>query len=537
MENYIRLLVKWGYRFFRWSGTAYVQSWILFHKGNSTPFYNDARIHELISIRSKSLTNPRLFEYKAPANKREVETLLKEIRETKDDIKYLRELGRMTWLDYRLQDATKKEILDYLIVCFKERDFWECAMDVGIRGINLVMLYHHLNDRLTLIEKERYAGMIKKCLRYVLFNIEYSYIKTNHLATNLSSLLVMSSFLGYKRIEMFSELALSRVIGSMTKDGVFYERSSGYTNIMLENSIIYSLYENKKNKYFASIFPIAIRSSSFSIDYIFESNYDHLRAQEILFNYGDNDSGRIFCMSSLDYSRDDIIYFFQKNKYKSSSMTSNILEVRGFRCALICTDTGQVKKGGHGHNDKGMFVLSLNGFPYIVDNGCSVYTGDQRLRNFYRSTKSHSTLYFDCEQNSLSKGMFVLPETSKFVTFKKYKSSLLGIYDTGSYLHERNITIIDNEGLLISDVFVSETVPKFVLNLHPDVSYAHDKSILVLSHSKSHDKIALEFSDNIRISEEESFYSYGYGNISQSKRLMIQVRDVSNVISVKINVA
>src|SRR5207247_696182 len=59
---------------------------------------------------------------------------------------------------------------------------------------------------------------------------------------------------------------------------------------------------------------------------------------------------------------------------------------------IACMPNGQHGRGGHNHNDKGSFELTLAGRDVIVDGGCFVYTADPATRNAFRSTAAHNTL-------------------------------------------------------------------------------------------------------------------------------------------------
>jgi hypothetical protein len=70
---------------------------------------------------------------------------------------------------------------------------------------------------------------------------------------------------------------------------------------------------------------------------------------------------------------------------------------------------GQKGNGGHAHNDKLSFELSVDGKDIIVDAGTYLYTPLQDERNKFRSTASHNTLIVkDEEQNEWMSGRYGL---------------------------------------------------------------------------------------------------------------------------------
>jgi len=70
-------------------------------------------------------------------------------------------------------------------------------------------------------------------------------------------------------------------------------------------------------------------------------------------------------------------------------------------------------RGGHAHNDKLSFELCVDGEDVIVDPGTYVYTADPYLRNLFRGTEYHNTIFFEgVEQNELQ-GLFSLNSDAK----------------------------------------------------------------------------------------------------------------------------
>lgn len=59
---------------------------------------------------------------------------------------------------------------------------------------------------------------------------------------------------------------------------------------------------------------------------------------------------------------------------------------------VVCGPIGTNGKGGHSHNDKLSFVLSLGRSEIFVDPGIYVYTASKHYYDHYRSVQSHNTL-------------------------------------------------------------------------------------------------------------------------------------------------
>src|SRR5207248_7763058 len=58
-----------------------------------------------------------------------------------------------------------------------------------------------------------------------------------------------------------------------------------------------------------------------------------------------------------------------------------VIRKRDAYLAVTCGPNGLAGAGGHGHNDKLSFEVSVDGRDIVVDGGCPVYTADPATRN------------------------------------------------------------------------------------------------------------------------------------------------------------
>ena len=80
---------------------------------------------------------------------------------------------------------------------------------------------------------------------------------------------------------------------------------------------------------------------------------------------------------------------------------------------------GQNGNGGHCHNDKLSFELTINNIPIIIDPGTFVYTPFPKNRNQYRSTSYHNTVCIKkSEQNRFNNNLFSLSYDVNNITNK-----------------------------------------------------------------------------------------------------------------------
>jgi len=109
---------------------------------------------------------------------------------------------------------------------------------------------------------------------------------------------------------------------------------------------------------------------------------------------------------------------------------------------------GQNGLGGHSHNDKGSFELSVDGIDVVVDPGTYVYTPIPQKRNAFRSVRSHNTIIADdMEQNNWEKGNDGL--------FTMYNQSNCNLLDFGKNFLKIEVTygkIIHVREFIISKV-------------------------------------------------------------------------------------
>ncbi|HPG56768.1 MAG TPA: heparinase II/III family protein [Candidatus Wallbacteria bacterium] len=140
------------------------------------------------------------------------------------------------------------------------------------------------------------------------------------------------------------------------------------------------------------------------------------------------DAGKIF------YGRDELKYIKTTVVYKdlanrSSSLTNNLKNIiyKNFGIYLFKSDrlylavfagpNGQNGNGGHGHNDKLSFELSIDGKDLIVDAGTYFYTPLPERRNQFRSVRAHSVpIHCGREQNEWlpgTDGLFSMTDSTK----------------------------------------------------------------------------------------------------------------------------
>jgi len=173
----------------------------------------------------------------------------------------------------------------------------------------------------------------------------------------------------------------------------------------------------------------------------------------------------------------------------------------------------------HSHSDGLSIELSLNSKDLLVDSGTYSYNLDRNLREYFRSTRAHNTVYLGFDQ-STQVGSFRWidqPKTILRKTDKGFSGEIL--YRNGSR-HFREV-VIEDEKIVIKDV-VSNKKRKFIeinYHFHPDrnIKIVDDSTIIV------DDQFVLKIKSNKKyhLKITESLYSKSYLKLTKRQNLKI----------------
>ncbi len=214
--------------------------------------------------------------------------------------------------------------------------------------------------------------------------------------------------------------------------------------------------------------------------------------------------------------------------FPNAGIATQLLD-RGW-LGVSCGESGQGGRGGHGHNDKNSFELNVNQLDFVVDGGCPAYTYDPNMRNRFRSTAMHSTIYVEgVEQNNWPsgiKGLFMLPEKASPELMIENGSVIKGLHYGFGVCHTRRFNLLMN-GLQIDDHFEDDRDRYIVFNLHPKVSVTSSKSndnliSFVLQH-KDGTALRLDVTGGSTFDVLPGAYSVGYMRPLENNRLRIKI--------------
>jgi uncharacterized heparinase superfamily protein len=124
--------------------------------------------------------------------------------------------------------------------------------------------------------------------------------------------------------------------------------------------------------------------------------------------------------------------------------------------------------GGHAHADALSLTVTIGGKPLLIDPGTGTYTTDARVREQFRSTKSHNTVTVDGGSQSLTDGPFHWKRRA--VTTPRVWHAADGFdYFEAAHdgyrpaLHRRHVMSVHDDLLIVMDlVFVADRRPESV---------------------------------------------------------------------------
>ncbi|MDD5659868.1 MAG: alginate lyase family protein, partial [Actinomycetota bacterium] len=207
-----------------------------------------------------------------------------------------------------------------------------------------------------------------------------------------------------------------------------------------------------------------------------------------------------------------------------------------FSLLILCGPNGQKNKGGHSHNDKLSIVLNVNDSGIFTDPGTYVYTPADKLRNEFRSCKSHNTICIDgFEQNRFITGNpFVMADDAKAKLNKSIENDDYYFFSGKHYgylklkdsvIHERQLLFDKNKSsLIIKDMlkgnqahhdygcsFILAPDLKFDVGANDTVIFRVREELNFYFMPVSDHKISFEVTD--------AFYSCGYGKKRKTSKL------------------
>lgn len=358
------------------------------------------------------------------------------------DIKVPWELSRLQWLlpvgqayilegDEEYAAFARSMIEDWIVanpVCRGPN--WICAMDVALRGISIVWLFHACKKSKSWRDEDFIERLIKALLlhgRFVDLNLEYADVNGNHLTSDLAGLTIMGITLGGQGlagewVERSWDILSEELPKQVLSDGVCHEASLPYHRLVAELFLLPMLARQNVG------LPVE-RGYRSHVKKMADITHAATRPDGSIPIWGDADDGRalplgtqsindhrylVETLATMDKPTnaptwDETLWWLGAGTTKPSKLPAR--ETSAFADAgvyimrtndsVVFVDAGPVGmagRGGHGHNDCLSVDVTLAGTPLIVDPGAYVYTSDWQARNWFRSTAAHNTPQIDGEE-------------------------------------------------------------------------------------------------------------------------------------------
>ena len=264
------------------------------------------------------------------------------------------------------------------------------------------------------------------------------------------------------------------------------------------------------------------------------SNYSSWEVNDVreLLSLGGEYFNNTLLKNSGAIKKEDKLWIFtslkrEQEKYYNKSVKFEeggyyILRNQDIYCSIRCGELSCRGQGGHSHNDQLSFELNVKGEDFIIDTGTGVYTADKDIRNLFRSTKQHNTVYVEgYEQNSFEKNNLFEMREETFAKCIKFEDAYFEGYHQGylkklNTIHKRKITLLD-KSIIIEDELDNFKICS-CLNLHPEVKIIETENGIKLL--KNDIEIFLEYSNKL-LKIVEAKFSSKYGKIVENKRIEI----------------
>ncbi|MFH1856393.1 MAG: alginate lyase family protein, partial [Candidatus Omnitrophota bacterium] len=433
---------------------------------------------------------------------------------------------------------------------------WRCTMDIAIRAVNwLVAMEYFAGGEDELFGKEflnEFYVSIYEHAKFIYSHLEYSKdFTSNHYLADIAGLFFITVYCPFfKESVKWQKFALKELFQEIGKqvyeDGCDFEASTSYHCLVLEMFFYAELLGKRAGIAFPEHYSNRLKK-------MFEFSLYSIKPNGEIPQIGDNDSGRFLIFSKRPILEHKYLLtlaaiYYQDAKYKTAYFDFDkeafwifgksgkeifdklivrqepivskdfpkagwyVIRHNNDYCFISCGPNGQNGRGGHAHNDKLSFELSLNGQDIIVDPGTYVYTPYPKERNKFRSTEYHNVVKFNKhEQNEISeKHIFSLSERVKIISANLRavddNINFEGEIEYFNFRHKRIIGVNKKSGnwQIIDNIFCLEPVSvKVLFHLSPDVFF--EEGYIFLRETRK--KIALIEVENYKLNKKEYDYS------------------------------
>jgi len=492
------------------------------------------------------------------------------------DVKIIWEINRLQFLPTMAVDFLKTKdtkILNRITSIIKEWDSknpydvginWYSNLEVAIRSISLLLTYILLYDHYDHIKSKEIEELIFKHGYHVYKDINYTEkcIPNNHLIGETTALYILGNIFESPESKKWinkSKVILNDYIEHLRDDGTYKEASLSYHRFVLQMYLLVYLFAIK----FQDNFIENPLTNKLVKAYIFLKSIE--KPDGSFPQFGDWDDGVYYKLNNepienYKYFVDTLGYIVGNNdeknleveileqlfgnikigeSYKNNFDFNNVYKLfeigkygvyKDNNIYLFINNQEQIF---HSHADGLSIELSLNGKNILIDSGTYNYNLDKELRQYFRSTRAHNTVYLGLDQ-STQIGSFRWIDQPK--TYLKKLEDTIGFEGVIKYknksMHKRKV-IIENNIINIEDEVYSKR-NYIEINFH----FSTERQIQLINK----DKIEIDGDIKIQIISnkefdtklEESYYSSSYNKIQKRKNLKVIAKTKNQKFTTKI---
>ena len=505
-------------------------------------------------------------------------------------------LGKAYW--YTKDEKYPKEFKKQINSWIKDNPFglginWLCTMDVAIRACNWILGWYFFKSS-SLIDEKFAFDFVKSLFqhgRHILKNLENKgEVTSNHYLADITGLFYLGVFFqNTEEGKKWKIFGISELISEMQKqvnpDGMDFEGSTCYHRLVLELFFFPTVLSVINDEAFNEDY-METAKKIFGEQYIirlykmFEFVLYTLKPSGKMPQIGDNDNGRLYIFSDkdkldmkylLNYGaiffnepkfkikefglREDMLWLFGKDghekwkKLPENSIStikskafpdSEIYVMRDKEQFIIisCMHNGQNGNGGHNHNDVFSFELNIDGRDFIIDPGTYSYTGDYKMRNYFRSSLSHNIVVMDGQEINRFKEKEVFrmeneakPRVLRWETDNNYdllEAEHYGYMKLPNLIIHRRKFFFDKKKCLIKiyDFFEGEGIHTYKIFFHfPSIPLCLKNAILKTNFSKGANISIKSEPEEVNAELRVGWISPSYGIKSEAPYLIYSVKE------------
>ncbi|HLH44191.1 MAG TPA: alginate lyase family protein [Bryobacteraceae bacterium] len=298
---------------------------------------------------------------------------------------------------------------------------WASALEVGIRALSWIWIYHLTGERMTASQRRRFLKELYRHGRHLEVNLSLYFSPNTHLlgeAVALHALgILFPSFPRAPRwVELGARIVRTELKRQAQEDGAHFEQSTYYHVYALDLFLLHYILSRRPERFRPTLERMA--------EYLVAMMGPQRRLPAI----GDDDGGRIFfpyglrdefgratlatcarLFSRPEWAGDDdddlqqalwwVGPIEQREKKNKRAPKTQMFAASGsvvWQCGdlWVAINAGGfgALRAGHSHSHVLSVVARLKQEDLLIDPGTFTYTADPRLRGWFRSSAAHNTV-------------------------------------------------------------------------------------------------------------------------------------------------